>query len=887
MAENYSVKATLSAVDRNFTSTMRSADKATESLGSRLKSGLSFGIFAGIGQRAFDVVTNGARDMISEIDSSNASWKTFNLNMEMLGKNSGEIDTVRNKLQKFAQQTIYSSSDMATTYSQLAAVGVKNCDKLVTGFGGLASAAENPQQAMKTLSQQATQMAAKPTVAWQDFKLILEQTPAGIAAVAKQMGISTQELVQNVQNGTVKTEDFFNAIVAVGNNDSFTKLATQYKTAGQAMDGLKETLANKLLPAFDMLSNIGIKAIEGVSSALEKIDGEKLATQLQDIITKVQPYWEEFKDIAIQVGEALKALGTFLLDHSDTISKLVPVLLAAVAAYKAFKIIQTIVPGVTAFTKGITGLMSKGMSGLAQKLFGVAEGQMAVGNASQQTNANMLAAAKSFALLGVGVLAVSAGFALLAFSAIELANAGGLAIGVMAGMVVGVVALGVGMAFLLKSLAPMGAQLMPVATAMLALGAAVVLVAAGFALMAYASIQLANAGGLAIGVMVGMVAAVALLASGAALLGPALTAGAVGFIAFGAAVVLVATGALIAAAALAVVAAVLPMVAEYGMQGAMSITMLGASMLVFATGALLAGAACIVLGAGLIVLGAGALVASAGITAFGLGMTVASAGILVMAGALKLVQSSMKSIDSSAKSAKKSLDDMESSISIVKSGLDALGSKAKSAINALINAFNSAASTAKSAGQKLGDGFTNGMKAGLSKAPAVAITSTTAVSASLRSGYASAYSSGAWIGQGFANGMLSMLGTIQSAANRMAAAADEAVRAKARIGSPSKVMAKLGSWMGEGFGNGIYDMVGYVKKATMDMVSIPTVGTPNLSMAYAGEMSDEFEYYRNAQYTIVVPVEVDGREVAKVTAPYTEEELNRRNRHDDRKNGRR
>lgn len=41
---------------------------------------------------------------------------------------------------------------------------------------------------MKTLSEQATQMAAKPKVQWQDFKLMLEQTPAGISAVAKTMG---------------------------------------------------------------------------------------------------------------------------------------------------------------------------------------------------------------------------------------------------------------------------------------------------------------------------------------------------------------------------------------------------------------------------------------------------------------------------------------------------------------------------------------------------------------------------------------------------------------------------------------------------------------------------------------------------------------------------
>lgn len=90
---------------------------------------------------------------------------------------------------------------MASTYAQLSAVGIKSTNKLVKGFGGLAAAAENPKQAMKTLSQQATQMAAKPTVAWADFKLMIEQTPAGISAVAKEMGMTTTDLVQNVQDG--------------------------------------------------------------------------------------------------------------------------------------------------------------------------------------------------------------------------------------------------------------------------------------------------------------------------------------------------------------------------------------------------------------------------------------------------------------------------------------------------------------------------------------------------------------------------------------------------------------------------------------------------------------------------------------------------------------
>ena len=253
MAENYSVKATLSAHDSNFTSTMKNASRSLDTLGGKVKSGLSFGILTGVGQQAFNVLTNGAMSLVNEIDSSNAAWKTFNGNMKMLGKSDKDINKVQNSLQKFAQKTVYSSSDMAQTYAQLEAVGVKSTDKLVTGFGGLAAAAENPQQAMKTLSTQATQMAAKPSVAWADFKLMLEQTPAGIAAVAKEMGMSTSELVSKVQEGEIKTTDFFNAIQKVGNSKDFQKLATEAKTVGQAFDGFKETLANKLLPSFDTL----------------------------------------------------------------------------------------------------------------------------------------------------------------------------------------------------------------------------------------------------------------------------------------------------------------------------------------------------------------------------------------------------------------------------------------------------------------------------------------------------------------------------------------------------------------------------------------------------------------------------------------------------------
>lgn len=420
MAKSYSLKAILSASDRGFSSAFKSAQSSVERLKSTLTSGLGFGIMTGIGQKAFSAITSGISGVTGELNESSAAWKTFNGNMRMIGKGTKSITKTRDELQDFATKTIYSASDMATTYSQLAAVGTKNCTKLVKGFGGLAAASENPTQAMKTLSQQATQAAAKPTIQWMDFKLMLEQTPAGIAAVAKGMGKTTSQLVQDVQDGKVKTEDFFNAIAKVGTSKSFTKLATSYKTAGQAMDGLKETLGVKLMPTFNKASDVAISGIEKVIGRLDKVDPDGLAKKVESAVSVVSPYWKAFSDATSKAGKAIinavsavgksfgglaqkkSSLDTFtsvvsgisdaiahfaqiVADHSDEIASAAPKILKLLLAIKGFKIIQSLVPGVTTFASALLKIGGKGIAALAGKLFGVAAGEKAVGTASKES----------------------------------------------------------------------------------------------------------------------------------------------------------------------------------------------------------------------------------------------------------------------------------------------------------------------------------------------------------------------------------------------------------------------------------------------------------------------------------------------------------------------
>lgn len=930
---DFSVKATLSAVDKNFASTMKGAVGYANNLKSTITSGFGFGIMMGAGQKAFQSISSGVTGLIGEMNSAGAAWKTFQGNMEMNGKTADEIKSIKNELSDFATKTIYSASDMASTFAQLDAVGTKNTTSLVKGFGGLAAAAENPTQAMKTLSQQATQMAAKPTVAWQDFKLMLEQTPAGIAAVAKTMGMSTTDLIKNIQDGTVATEDFLDAVAKTGTNADFTKLATEYKTVGQAADGLTETMTTKLQPAFDLVSSYGISAISKITDSFDAIDGEALVGKITSLVDKVAPYWNVFKENVIQVKDAfgdafsaigkslselngafgtqdniksfssvvetaagaLKAFAGFMEEHSDIIAKVITQLPQIILGYKAFKIVKALAPGVALFSKAIVGLAGKGVGAIAGKLLGIAGAQKTVGTASATSASATMKSAVAFLAMGAGVLLVSAGIGLLVYSAIQLAQAGPLAVAALLALVV----------------------------------------------------------------------TVGLLAAGASVLGPALTAGAVGFVAFGAAIALVGVGALLAATALMIVAGVLPTVVTYGSQGAVAIALLGAGMIAFAVGAALAGVAAIVLGAGLLVVGlalavvgvavlivaagvmllaAGAVVlgagmlltgaalmivastlpmvatgalvstvalaamlavslllgasllllsvpllligpafllATAGAVAFGLAMAAGAVGVGAMALALKAVNSSMKSISNNAKSAQKSISSMKESVSIVSDGLEALGSKAKSAVSKIINSFSSASGDAKSAATSMMNGFNSGITSGGIIAVATANNISNSVVAALGTAESGAYSCGYYIGMGLANGMSATLSYVESVATQLAAAAEKAVRAKAQIHSPSRISDKLGGYWGIGFVGGIKDTFGQVKRVVGDMIDM--ISTPSVP-SFAGigsysfgrrELNNDYSYNPVVYVRAEVTSELNAKKVGYGTAEYVQEKNDR------------
>lgn len=1037
MAESRSVRAVLSAVDKGFTSTIRSAQSAVQSLGERIKSGFAFGVITRAGEKAFDALATGARDLIGELNSSANAWATFEGNLSMLGRSADEIATAKKELQKFAQDTVYNSSDMATTFSQLAAVGVENTEKLVKGFGGLAAAAENPQQAMKTLSTQATQMAAKPKVAWEDFKLMLEQSPAGIAAVARAMGKTTAELVADVQDGNVATKDFLATIAEVGTNEEFTKLATKAKTMGQALDGAKEMIANKLMPAFHVLSEAGISAIDSIAAKLDGIDAQGLADKLSGALDKVLQYWRALRDSFSGVGAALSgafgALGRALLDvaksvtgvtsqaealdvfrsicekvagaikavagfvqkNAKAIAQLAPAALGAVGAFKAFGFLRTFNPfarfeenadsaldGVTKsagknksiianLLKSLGGALKNIFSGLGTAAAGLGKG---LGDAFTGLGKTLTGLGKTLTGLGKGASTAFQGLG----KALKVAKPTNiLALGVAIGIVVSALALlasqGGGVASILRGIGDaigsvVAAVITALSGALLTLAPVLPVIAKALAELsplitalgaAFATVAAAIGEAVAV-IAEGIAPIVEIIAGAVTEIGAILSDMIVGIVQaiapFLPAITQMVTQitSVIANAIVSIVQAIAPYFPE--IQKMVTATVQGIEAICGAFTALVQQIAPIIESVANVIRalgdtianifqGIGDLIAGVGeaigAVIEGIGSAIADVIDAISGGFEKVLNGIASLIDSIGNAARNagegfksvaegiriiselSLWDVGKALSTVATGMSQMAkhgsglTKAASGLQGIVEAtqrvgasagqmgalfdsacnqvtgaarkmktaFQNVADTATQAGKKAGSGFAQGLQSGLNSAPRAASAAISKTTAALRAGYGNIYRAGAYISQGFAQGMLSQLAAIQRAAAQMASAADAALRAKARIASPSKVAAQEGRYWGEGLAIGIASMEAKVRKAAESLFLIPNVNTPRLAMAYSGEMSADYDYYQDSSYTIEVPVRVDGREVAKATATYTQEEIERQQARDNRKRG--
>lgn len=260
-------------------------------------------------------------------------------------------------------------------------------------------------------------------------------------------------------------------------------------------------------------------------------------------------------------------------------------------------------------------------------------------------------------------------------------------------------------------------------------------------------------------------------------------------------------------------------------------------------------------------------------------LTVASGAMTAFAGAIAPVASSVMATAAS-------IAVLVTVASTISSAFTSASSASVTSINAIVTTMTNAEAKATTSGTAMGTNFTKGLGSGLKTGVSVAKSSCQSIISAFNSCQSRAEYCGRMIGQGLANGLRASEGSVRAAAASLAAAADAAIQAKAKIGSPSKVTKKDGMWIGKGFVLGLESMYSDVKRASEDLLYLPMLDAPK--MAFGGIVSDmnpDYEYTNNAQLTIETPLYINDREFARATYRANQNEFDRHSKFNERLRG--
>lgn len=186
-----------------------------------------------------------------------------------------------------------------------------------------------------------------------------------------------------------------------------------------------------------------------------------------------------------------------------------------------------------------------------------------------------------------------------------------------------------------------------------------------------------------------------------------------------------------------------------------------------------------------------------------------------------------------------------------------------------------------SAGLKLMGALLQGLVNGFAVIPSKLVALARKIPTAIKNGAGKLNDIGRNMIEGLWNGIKSKFDSVVSRVKALASKLPKAVKKVLGIASPSKVFAQIGEYTGEGFAIGIERSYRQVQSAMSGIYSLQPAGALGGTMS----LNDDYAYNVSARYEVVVPVNLNGREIARATAGDMQTALNQREQRANRKVG--
>ena len=264
--ETYSVKAILSAVDQNFTSTMKMANSSLSGIKSASEGATSsiMKIASGIGVfKALSASANLVKSSISSAMGRQDTMEAFNRTITQRTGSAENATKALEDLKKITKGTAY-GLDVAAKATQNFVTRGMDLSKATKSVGIWADAVsfygKGTNEQLETVTDALAKMRTKGTVEMDQLNRMFDVGIDAVGIYAKAVGKSSQEVQDSLSDKTIRTDEFLNVVekaMEEGTN-GVQKIAGAAKDAGASWTGT--------------IDNMKAATTRGVLSIMQAID---------------------------------------------------------------------------------------------------------------------------------------------------------------------------------------------------------------------------------------------------------------------------------------------------------------------------------------------------------------------------------------------------------------------------------------------------------------------------------------------------------------------------------------------------------------------------------------------------------------------------------------
>lgn len=331
----------------------KSASKSSSGLG---KFGAAAGAVGGLVSSGIGMAVDAIGDLTGDIIEASDSADKFKSTLNFAGLDTGTIDALTASTQTYADQTVYSISDIRNVTAQLAANGVQGFDKLAEAAGNLNAVAGGNAQTFSSVGMVLTQTAGAGKLTTENWNQLADAIPGASGKLQEAMlknGAYTGNFRDAMEKGEISAEEFNQAIMDLGMTDAAKEAATSTSTIEGAMGNLEASVVGvgttildqfkgPLTSGISMLAQ-GISGLSGVFTGLVQTIGPILSQIGTTFQTAFQPV------VGMVQSQLLPALQPLMSALQNLGNAIMPIITAA---------IQTIAPVLSTIVSNIGQTMS-------------------------------------------------------------------------------------------------------------------------------------------------------------------------------------------------------------------------------------------------------------------------------------------------------------------------------------------------------------------------------------------------------------------------------------------------------------------------------------------------------------------------------------------------